>query len=230
MWGVRLLLAHWVTLYIFFALLEKRNRPLSLFSDWFGWSVALMGAILSACFTGFDAWWVPCMMFILNGLVLYWRYRRTVRTWHLFVELVLGVLWVVLLGALKFKNELHPVYWIKTYSLVPAFWKIALAIMWLCIPAGQFIELLTRSFRIQISNHSEQSLKNAGTWIGILERLIIFFLVLIGQYEAIGLLVAAKSIIRLKEGDQKMSEYVLIGTLMSISMAILCGFLVLKWV
>ena len=62
----------------------------------------------------------------------------------------------------------------------------------------------------------------------ILERLLIFLLVLIGQWEAIGLLVAAKSIIRLKDGDQKMSEYVLIGTLISISVAVLTGFIVSK--
>ena len=62
----------------------------------------------------------------------------------------------------------------------------------------------------------------------MLERLIIFFLVLISQYEAIGLLIAAKSIIRLKEGDQKMSEYVLVGTLLSVSVAMVTGFIVSK--
>jgi len=56
--------------------------------------------------------------------------------------------------------------------------------------------------------------------------LIVFLLVIVGQWDAIGLLVAAKSIIRLKDGDQKMSEYVLIGTLISISIAVLTGFIV----
>lgn len=60
----------------------------------------------------------------------------------------------------------------------------------------------------------------------MLERLTIFFLVLISQFEAIGLLIAAKSIIRLKEGDQKMSEYVLIGTLISVFVAMLTGYVV----
>jgi hypothetical protein len=59
---------------------------------------------------------------------------------------------------------------------------------------------------------------------------LIFFFVLIDQYEAIGLLVAAKSIIRLKEGQQKMGEYVLIGTLLSILVAIAAGFAVSRWV
>jgi len=88
--------------------------------------------------------------------------------------------------------------------------------------------MLTKPFRDKIANHGELSLENAGTWIGMLERLIIFFLVLISQYEAIGLLIAAKSIIRLKEGDQKMSEYVLVGTLLSVSVAMVTGFIVSK--
>jgi hypothetical protein len=99
-------------------------------------------------------------------------------------------------------------------------------VIWLIRPAGIVIGMLTRSFRLDIKDQNEESLANAGTWIGVLERLVIFLLVLIGQYEAIGLLIAAKSIIRLREGDRKMSEYVLIGTLLSVSMAILTGFIV----
>src|SRR5699024_10480339 len=103
-----------------------------------------------------------------------------------------------------------------------------IALVFLTSPVGIVIGMITKPFRDQIQNHNEQSLENAGAWIGILERLIIFFLVLISQYEAIGLLVAAKSIIRLKEGEQKMSEYVLVGILISISVALLTGFIVSK--
>jgi hypothetical protein len=108
----------------------------------------------------------------------------------------------------------------------PRTWIIAISVILLIRPAGIVIGMLTRSFRLDIKDQTEESLANAGTWIGVLDRLVIFLLVLIGQYEAIGLLIAAKSIIRLREGDRKMSEYVLIGTLLSVSMAILTGFLV----
>jgi hypothetical protein len=107
-------------------------------------------------------------------------------------------------------------------------WIVGVAILFLSTPAGIFTGLLTQKFRDQIPNHGTDSLLNAGAWIGVLERLLIFFLVMISQYEAIGLLVAAKSIIRLKEGEQKMSEYVLVGTLISISMAMAVGYTVAK--
>jgi len=50
-------------------------------------------------------------------------------------------------------------------------------------------------------------------------------LVLQSQFSAIGLLIAAKGIIRFNEKDRQeiKTEYLVIGTLMSISLAILTG-------
>jgi hypothetical protein len=74
------------------------------------------------------------------------------------------------------------------------------------------------------------SLKNAGNFIGILERLFIFCFVLAGHFETIGFLLTAKSIFRfgdLKEAkDRKLTEYVLIGTLLSFGIALLTGLIV----
>jgi hypothetical protein len=53
--------------------------------------------------------------------------------------------------------------------------------------------------------------------------------VLLGQYAAIGFLIAAKSVLRIsKDGEKdarKKTEYVLIGTLISFTTAILIGLL-----
>ena len=76
---------------------------------------------------------------------------------------------------------------------------------------------------------SDDSLQNAGNYIGILERLFVFYFVISGHYEAVGFLLAAKSIFRfgdLKEAkDRKLTEYVLIGTLLSFGIAFLIGLL-----
>jgi hypothetical protein len=70
---------------------------------------------------------------------------------------------------------------------------------------------------------------NAGALIGQFERIIILTLVLIGQYEAIGFLITGKSIIRFMQSDESLrSEYVLAGTMISYSIAILTGVLVTK--
>lgn len=75
-----------------------------------------------------------------------------------------------------------------------------------------------------------ESLPGAGRVIGLLERGLIFALILLGQPAGVGLLIAAKSILRfgaLKD-DRALSEYVIIGTLASFAWAILVGFATLS--
>jgi len=59
----------------------------------------------------------------------------------------------------------------------------------------------------------------AGRWIGTMERLTIYLLVLSGEAAAAGLVVAAKSLLRFPEitgPDSRLSpEYVLVGSLAS---------------
>lgn len=75
-----------------------------------------------------------------------------------------------------------------------------------------------------------ESLPGAGRVIGLLERGLIFVLVLIGQPQGVGFLIAAKSILRygaLKD-DRALSEYVIIGTLASFGWALVVSFLTLQ--
>lgn len=71
------------------------------------------------------------------------------------------------------------------------------------------------------------ALKGAGAYIGILERLFIFLFVVLGQWAAIGFLITAKSVFRFgdlsRAKDRKLTEYVLIGTLLSFLIAIATG-------
>jgi hypothetical protein len=81
---------------------------------------------------------------------------------------------------------------------------------------GKFMKRLVEESKLALDG-----LVNGGKWIGQMERVLIFVFVLIGYLEGIGFLVAAKSILRFKETEeQKMAEYVLIGTLLSFSLAI----------
>lgn len=65
-------------------------------------------------------------------------------------------------------------------------------------------------------------LPGGGRMIGLLERGLIFALILTDQSAGIGYLVAAKSVLRFGAvgDDRKLSEYVIIGTLASVSWAI----------
>jgi hypothetical protein len=71
---------------------------------------------------------------------------------------------------------------------------------------------------------------NRGRVIGILERLIIFVLVLKGEYGALGFVIAAKSFARFKELDnRKFAEYFLVGTLASVSSAVAIALISQAW-
>lgn len=71
---------------------------------------------------------------------------------------------------------------------------------------------------------ADDSLKNAGKYIGMLERLFVFGFIVLNQWPAIGWLMAAKSVFRFNDlsraKDRKLTEYFLIGTLVSFGLAI----------
>ncbi len=86
------------------------------------------------------------------------------------------------------------------------------------------IKKLMEVFNYQIPSNG---LKDAGKYIGMLERLFIFVFITTSFWEGIGFLLTAKSIFRfgdLKEQKEiKLTEYILIGTLLSFGIAIFIG-------
>ena len=101
-------------------------------------------------------------------------------------------------------------------------WMVAFAF---CLrPANFIIQNIFKEAKISIPDSGkEQSLPNAGRVIGNVERMLTLVFVMLGQYEAIGFLLAAKSLLRFRETDTVKSEYVLVGTLLSFGIAILMG-------
>lgn len=83
--------------------------------------------------------------------------------------------------------------------------------------------------KIATDEDNDQSLPDAGQYIGIIERLLIFTFILVGQWGAIGFLMAAKSIFRFgdltRTKDRRLTEYILVGTMLSFGTAILTGIL-----
>ena len=74
-------------------------------------------------------------------------------------------------------------------------------------------------------DNEANSLPDAGKYIGMLERLFVFVFILANVWQAVGFLIAAKSVFRFgdlsKSQDRKLTEYILIGTLLSFGTAIL---------
>jgi len=106
-------------------------------------------------------------------------------------------------------------------------WITLLAMVLVCTkPTNILIRNVMLAFGIKMpdeTSESERSLTNAGRLIGITERLLTLLLVIVQQYGAIGLIIAAKSILRFNNPER--NEYVLIGTLLSFGIAIGLGVL-----
>lgn len=93
-------------------------------------------------------------------------------------------------------------------------------------PVGFIIGKATERWNKEIAEKSkDESLKNAGRYIGVFERILVLTFILTGNFSAIGFLIGAKSILRFSDskGTRKQTEYVLIGTLMSFAICILVG-------
>lgn len=109
---------------------------------------------------------------------------------------------------------------------------VALAYLLVLTPASVLIGQLLRSWRPELLTLPAQGLLAGGHYIGMLERALLLTFVLLDQFGAVGFLLAAKSIFRFgdlsRAQDVKLTEYVLLGTLLSIGISIGVG-LLLRW-
>jgi len=107
-------------------------------------------------------------------------------------------------------------------------WALSLAYLLLCMPSSVLIDKITQVWNNELIGMKEiNGLKDAGKWIGIMERFLIFTFIAINQISAIGFLLAAKSVFRFGDinnpAAHKKTEYIIIGTLFSFSIAIVIG-------
>jgi hypothetical protein len=98
---------------------------------------------------------------------------------------------------------------------------------------GYLIRFLTRSMaesvKVADPKESGEQLQNAGLYIGWLERFLILTALLLRSPAAVGLILTAKAITRYPEfKSARFAEYVLIGTLLSVSLAFV-GAVFLGW-
>jgi hypothetical protein len=178
--------------------------------------VAVLGYLLLQQWSA----WIPLLLIfifhaVIDGVKL--QCSDTARSFcvdQLFHFLsILFVVWVCLTSG-----------WLAGFSGNGLAWIILIAGFAACVPGAGFL-IGKVAGKLQEENALAEKitgLKNGGKLIGQLERALIFMLILIGQPGGIGFLVAAKSILRFGEAkdDQKLAEYVLIGTLLSFGMAI----------
>ncbi|WP_407426746.1 DUF3307 domain-containing protein [Arcticibacter sp.] len=187
----------------------------------------IMTMLIACLFDGFTNWVVPVVIGLSHFSIDLWKSYRPQKMLYFVLDQSMHILVILVTGLLLYppdpavSNSLQSIFRNEDY------WAIVLALIFLAHPSGIIIGMLTGKWREQLADTSN-SLADAGKWIGILERLIIFVLVVFDQYAAIALLTTAKSILRFSESKnaQERSEYVLIGTLISITFALVTGLII----
>jgi len=91
-------------------------------------------------------------------------------------------------------------------------------------PASWLVKRLLKPWIDQIQSGASPTLVNAGAMIGYLERFLILTFILLGEYTAMGFVLALKAAYRFKDtGDHTQAEYMLMGTFLSLAITLVVG-------
>lgn len=89
---------------------------------------------------------------------------------------------------------------------------------------GRLVQPFTNELAEIMSTEATRSLKNAGRWIGLLERTLVYGALCAGRPDAILIVVTIKSIARFPQfKTEAFAEYYLVGTLLSLLAALTVG-------
>lgn len=176
-----------------------------------------------------ELWWIAVAVgvshYMIDAAKLSFQTIKNKKGWF-FIDQALHV--AVIAGISYYLNEFN-VDFFKNQN----FLKILMAALFLTTPASIFIKILLSSWTPvpeTAGSLQTESLSSAGKYIGILERLLVFTFIMVNHWEGVGFMVAAKSVFRFSDLAQakqrKLTEYVLIGTLLSFGMAVLAGILI----
>lgn len=160
---------------------------------------------------------------MIDFMKLKYQKKKTKRIWFS-VDQVLHLVMIFIVVLVYYNPS------IDFQNIDNRIWIFITGVVLLTKPTSIILKNIISIWTPENKNKEDNSLQNAGNYIGILERLFVFCFIITNHFEAIGFLLAAKSIFRfgdLKEAkDRKLTEYVLIGTLLSFGIAILVGLLV----
>jgi len=184
--------------------------------------VATHVVLVFLIFLSFDVWKVALTIgvihLIIDALKSIFQTNKNARILF-FVDQVLHFSSIVAVWHIFYKGSLDISFLNDART-----WALISGVLFLTMPTSIIMKVIIDKWIPDNQPDSPKSLQNAGKYIGILERVLIFLFILTNHFEAVGFLLAAKSIFRfgdLKEAhDLKLTEYVLIGTLLSFGIAI----------
>jgi len=168
---------------------------------------------------------IICSHYIIDLLKLYLQKKHTKRIWF-FIDQALH------LTLLAITTSIYTGFSLSLENLLTDQLLLLITFLLLVIFTSSIvIKIIITQWNPESKKENDDSLAKAGRYIGILERLFVFSFVITNHWEAIGFLLAAKSVFRFGDltssKDRKLTEYILIGTLLSFGIAIFLGVLYL---
>ena len=141
-------------------------------------------------------WWGALAIGVAHFVIDMWKSYRADNVKWFALDQVLHLL--VIAGVAYAWTNCH--VWSLPFGI--ELWYVAAAVALLVCwkPANIFIKLMLKHYSVNMPTEKESGF-NAGALIGTIERWLILLFVCLGRYDALGLLIAAKSIIRFSEKD-----------------------------
>lgn len=161
--------------------------------------------------------------FVFDVSKLYLQKEKTKRLWF-FIDQLLHISMLLFVVSVydEFNFSIADFFTAKILVLL-------IAILLITNVSSVLIKVFITQWNPEKKKENGDSLAKAGRYIGILERLFVFVFIITNHWEAIGFLLAAKSVFRFGDltasKDRKLTEYILIGTLLSFGLAIIIGIL-----
>lgn len=178
----------------------------------FLWDISLWPLILT----------IGVSHYIIDASKILFQKKKTKRLWF-FIDQLLHIISLFIAYHL-FVSSFDIANYVTDNVLL-----LFICILFLTQPVSIIMKTIFSKWNISKLTEGNESLKDAGKYIGILERVLVFIFVILNHWEAVGFLITAKSVFRfgdLKESKhRKLTEYILIGTLISFGIAIVVGLL-----
>ena len=204
---------------------------------------SLIHAILAYIIVGdWTNWIIPFVIFVSHFAIDWFKVIFYGKSFKAFCIDQISHLAVITIVAIVYSQN-----WVWICSIYQQLFNrtswviIGIAYVVLLFPTSYFVnyflskwDVVSKEDTNSLSNVSNQKknsngLENAGRFIGYLERILILTFILVGKWDGIGFIIAAKSVLRFGDiknhKERNVTEYVILGTLISCTVAILVGIL-----
>ena len=179
--------------------------------------VMVVAALTYIALWNWSNWYIPLIVLVSHLLIDIWKSHRPHSFIYFLGDQLLHLTVIVVVWLICYFDYPTIVNEVTKYLSSPDFWILIVAYYLITGPLGIAIGLATNKWQAEAGMNTA-GLDKAGMWIGRCERVLVLTFIITNQYTALGFLMAAKSILRFgdkEEREQKKTEYILVGTLIS---------------